>query len=92
MDFEWDATKDASNRRKHGVSFVEAATLFGDPLAASVPDPDHSARESRFLAVGHAENGRLLVISYTERDGRIRIVSAREVTPRERRAYERRTR
>ena len=92
MDFEWDATKDASNRRKHGVSFIEAATLFGDPLAASVADPDHSADEARFMAVGHIANGRVLVISYTEREGRVRIISAREATPGERRAYERRTR
>ena len=82
--FEWDE----ANERKHRVSFAEAATVFGDPLAASFDDADHSAQERREIIVGHAENGRLLVVSFVERGSVIRIISARRATPHERRDYE----
>jgi uncharacterized DUF497 family protein len=88
MEFEWDAKKAIANRAKHGVSFHEAATVFGDPLAITFPDPDHSKREQRFLTFGHSKNSRLLVIVHTGRAGRTRIVSARKATRYERIIYE----
>jgi uncharacterized protein len=88
MEFEWDISKAESNLSKHGVSFSEAITVFGDPLEATIPDPDHSEGESRFLSLGQSVEGRLLVVAYTERQGRIRPISAREAEPRERRMYE----
>ena len=89
MDFEWDADKAVANERKHkGVSFHEAGTVFGDPLAICFPDPDNSTGEFRFLAFGVSCSNRLLVVSYTERSGVMRIISAREATRPERRIYE----
>ncbi len=88
MQFEWDTVKAKSNSEKHGVSFSEAVTVFGDPLEVTIPDPDHSDGETRFLSLGCTEQGRLLVVSYTEREGRIRLISAREAVPKERRMYE----
>jgi uncharacterized protein len=88
MLFEWDPRKDASNRRKHGVGFREAATIFGDPLATTFPDTDHSISERRFLTIGISANGRLLGVAHTENDETIRIISARPVTRRERTFYE----
>ena len=86
--FDWDEAKAASNESKHGVSFPEAATVFGDPLAAIFSDPDHSAEELREIIVGHSDRGRLLIVSFTERSETVRIISARTATPRERRDYE----
>ncbi len=87
--FEWDFRKAKANHRKHRVSFDEACTVFDDPLAKIFPDEDHSNREEREIIVGHSLLERLLVVSFTERDtGRIRIVSARAATLRERRDYE----
>lgn len=80
--------KTSENAIKHGVEFPEAMTVFGDPLEVVIPDPDHSVDERRFLSVGLSSAGRLLVVSYTERDGRIRLISAREATARERKSYE----
>ena len=88
MEFEWDPEKANENLRKHGVAFTEGQTIFGDPLEIVIPDPDHSEDELRFLSLGRSEAGRLLVVSYTERGTRVRIISAREATPRERREYE----
>ncbi|HEX3253715.1 MAG TPA: BrnT family toxin [Pyrinomonadaceae bacterium] len=88
MDYEWDEAKSASNREKHGVSFEEAATVFGDPLYVDFYDPDHSVDEHRYLIMGQSTAGRLLIVSYTERDEVVRLISAREVTSSERRAYE----
>jgi len=88
MEFEWDPDKATRNLAKHGVSFHEAATVFGDPLALTYFDPDHSEDEDRFLTVGQSSVGRLLVISHTDRGDRTRIISARQVTPKERRVYE----
>ncbi len=87
MEFEWDADKAASNLKKHGVSFAEAMSVFGDPLEITITDPDHSESEYRFLSVGLSESRRLLVVAYTEREGRTRIISAREAKPKERRDY-----
>lgn len=88
MEFEWDPEKAEENLRRHGVPFTEAMTVFGDPLEVTIPDPDHSEGEFRFLSLGRSEADRLLVVSYTERDSRVRLISAREATPKERRDYE----
>ena len=88
MEFEWDREKAASNLKRHGVAFTEAVTIFGDPFEITIPDPDHSDDEFRFLSVGLSESKRLLVVAYTERDQRTRMISAREASPKERREYE----
>lgn len=88
MKFEWDPAKATRNRAKHGVGFREAMTVFADPLEITVQDVDHSGSETRFLSVGVTDGSRLAVVAYTERDGKIRIIHAREATPKERRAYE----
>jgi uncharacterized DUF497 family protein len=90
LQFEWDKTKAASKRRKHGVSFEEAATVFADPLAAIFDDEAHSAEELRELIIGHSDEASLLVVSFTERPSGIRIISARRATRKERRDYEQR--
>lgn len=86
--FEWDESKAARNLTKHGVSFQEAATVFGGPLSDTFDDPDHSAEERRFLIIGTSQRGRMLVVSHTEDGETIRLISAREPTPREREFYE----
>ena len=88
MDFEWDSRKAEENERKHGVSFTEASEVFGDGHSSTVPDPDHSEGEDRYLIFGMSRNGRYLVVSYTEREERIRLISARAMTSSERKAYE----
>jgi uncharacterized DUF497 family protein len=88
VEFEWDPEKAASNLNKHGVAFTEAMTIFGDPFEVTIPDPDHSDDEFRFLSMGLSESNRLLVVAYTERDQRTRIISAREASPKEWREYE----
>lgn len=91
MDFEWDPLKAAENLTNHGVSFEEALTVFADPLAKIIDDPDHSADERREIIVGHSEKQRLLFVSFTERPPRVRIISARVATKRERQDYEQAT-
>jgi uncharacterized DUF497 family protein len=91
VEFEWDPEKERSNLDKHGVGFTEAATVFGDPLEITISDPDHSIGEARFLSMGYSSLNRLLVVSYTEREDRIRIISARAASSRERRQYESKT-
>lgn len=86
--FEWDQAKAVENRRKHGVSFDEATEAFGDPLALNMPDPNHEAREERFLVLGLSQSGRLLVVSYAERGVRTRLISARLASRSERQRYE----
>ena len=86
--FEWDADKAAANLRKHGVPFDEAITAFSDPLSVLLPDPDHSAREERYLVMGVSTKGRLLVVAFVERPPRTRIITARLATKRERHDYE----
>ena len=88
VDVEWDDKKNLLNQKKHGVSFEEAATVFSDPLELTVSDPEHSISEQRFVSIAQSFRRKLLVVSYTERAGRIRIISARQPTKRERRAYE----
>lgn len=88
MEFEWDPEKAVRNLAKHGVSFHEAASVFADPMAITYPDPDHSDDEERFLTFGHSNEGRLLVVSHTDRGERTRIISARRATRRERKIYE----
>lgn len=87
-EFAWDAAKAAANVRKHGVSFEEAVTAFGDPLSVLMPDPDHSVGEQRFLVLGLSDRGRLLVVAFAERPPRTRLISARLATNHERRRYE----
>ena len=91
MEFEWDPRKAAKNLRKHRVSFNEAATVFGDPLSTTVPDPDHSMAENRYIIIGVSNRRRVVMVAYTERGERIRIISARELTRAEREAYEEET-
>jgi uncharacterized protein len=88
LRFEWDNRKAESNLRAHGVSFREATTVFGDSLSITISDPDHSTAEMRFVDIGLSHRGRLLVVSYTERGNRIRLISARRTTRNERRQYE----
>ena len=85
---EWDPNKAASNLANHGISFEEAAIVFLDPLALTIPDPDHSIEEDRYITMGRSANDQLLVVVHTDRAGAIRLISAREATPRERRTYE----
>ena len=87
VDFEWDEDKAASNIQKHGVDFADAVGVFYDPLAFSMPDDDPN--EDRFIGLGNDTLGRLLVVVYTFRGEKIRIISARRATPAERRTYER---
>ena len=91
--FEWDPAKAASNARKHGVNFDDAVTVFQDRLMRSLPDEEHSDLEQRWITLGEARNGRLLVVAHTYREGgdgsyTVRIISARPATPSERRNYE----
>jgi uncharacterized DUF497 family protein len=86
--FEWDPEKASRNKKKHGVPFPESATVFGDLLSLTIPDPEHSVGESRYLIVGASFRGRILVVSHMERGDRVRIVSARRATLAERRKYE----
>jgi hypothetical protein len=88
LTFEWDRRKAASNLQKHGVSFEEAATAFGDPLSVTIHDPDHSEEEERFVILGRSETGRFLVVVHTEHGDTIRIISARLAKGHERKAYE----
>ena len=91
VEFEWDPKKAAKNLREHRVSFNEAATVFGDSLGTTVPDPDHSLAEDRYITVGMSSRGGLVIVAHTERGERIRIISARELTRTERKAYEEET-
>ncbi len=88
MKFEWSAHKARSNVAKHGVTFEEAREVFGDPLALTFDDVEHSTREPRHLTFGLSAANRPLVVAHTDRGDTIRIISARQMTPRERRDYE----
>lgn len=88
LKFEWDEAKAHANFAKHGVSFEEAASVFGDPLALTFHDPDHSVKEKRWLTFGVSQTGRLLVVAHTGRGRAIRIISARKATRHERGIYE----
>jgi uncharacterized DUF497 family protein len=86
--FEWDVGKAAENVLKHGVSFEEARTVFADVMSLTIPDPDHSEGELRWIQLGMSSRRRLLVVACTERGDRVRIISSRLATKRERRQYE----
>jgi uncharacterized DUF497 family protein len=86
--FEWDERKAKQNLGKHGVSFEEASTVFGDTLSVTIDDPLHSMREQRCVTLGHSTKQRLLVVVHTSRSGRIRLISARVATRHERNTYE----
>jgi uncharacterized DUF497 family protein len=88
IDFEWDPNKAAQNVRKHGVTFEDAATVFQDDVSITVPDPDHSMAEERFITVGMSIQNRLLMVAHADRADSVRIISARELTSRERRQHE----
>ena len=88
LEFEWDEAKAASNQKKHGVTFEEAATVFADPLAAIFDDEVHSEEEQREIIIGHSAKKRLLLVCFTERAEAIRIISARRATKRERKDHE----
>lgn len=88
MECDWDQDKDAINRAKHRIGFTEAQTVFDDPLFLAYPDPDHSNEENRYVILGSSLTGRLLVVSYTERQQIIRLISSRKATRAERQAYE----
>jgi len=88
IEFAWDPKKADQNVRKHRIAFTETATVFGDPLAITAFAPDHSGAEDRFVTVGSSEQGRTLIVAHTDRGNKIRIISARELTPTERKAYE----
>ncbi len=88
MEFEWDPLKAEDNLKKHGVDFTEAATVFSDPLSITYSDPDHSLDEDRYIIIGSSSANRLLIVAHTDRDEGTRLISAREVTSRERKLYE----
>ena len=88
LTFEWDERKARSNLGKHGVTFEEAATVFGDRLSLTIPDPEHSLTEERYITMGKALTGKLLVVVHTDRGDNIRIISARRASRPERRFYE----
>ena len=88
MRFTWDPRKAAANLAKHGVSFADAATAFGDPLSLTIDDPDHSVGEERFVLVGSTSSGRVVVIAHGVAGDEIRLISARVAGRRERKAYE----
>lgn len=88
MEFEWDEDKAELNLTKHSVSFNEAKSVIEDPLFVDFYDPDHSEEEERYIMIGQSNQNRLLVVSYTDRGKKTRLISAREATRAERNAYE----
>jgi uncharacterized protein len=88
LEFEWDEDKARSNMKKHRVAFEEAVTVFGDELAMTIHDLEHSHDEERYIIMGESDRQRLLVVSFTDRGSRIRIISARAANGRERKKYE----
>ena len=87
LEFEWDPRKARENLRKHGISFEEAATAFGDPLSFTITDADHSSAEHRFITMGETELGRIVVVAHTDRGDTLRIISARPATRKEKHDY-----
>jgi len=88
LEFRWDPKKAVANLRKHGVSFEDAATAFGDPYSVTIPDPDHSSTEHRYTLIGTTTKGLLVVVAHTERGATIRIIGARRAARVERETYE----
>jgi uncharacterized protein len=91
VTFEWDPAKARRNYEKHGVSFHEACTIFGDPLSLTYVDPDHSVVERRFITIGMSTDGRVLMVAHTDRNEKVRIISAGKATRGERKHYEEKT-
>lgn len=90
LTFEWVEEKAIINLKKHQISFREGATIFNDPLIATMHDPDHSEAEDRYLSLGYSSQGHLLVVSYTQRQDNIRLISCRKATRKERKKHEER--
>jgi uncharacterized protein len=88
MKLQWDKKKASRNRQKHGITFEEAAAVFADPLALIFDDEWHSVMEEREIIIGHSTDGHLLLVSFVERTGVVRIISARRATKKERENYE----
>ena len=88
LTFEWDEVKAKENLKKHGVNFEEGKTIFNDSFLFTFPDIVHSVNEERYINIGLSANGRILIVIHTERQEKIRIVSCRKATARERRFYE----
>jgi len=90
LDFEWDEAKANANFKKHRISFEHAKTVFADPFSITADDPKHSVDERRFVDIGAAANGKVLVVSYTQRGRKIRLISCRKSTRAELKIYEER--
>jgi hypothetical protein len=88
LKFEWDENKSRENLKNHKISFGEAITVFNDSFSVTISDPDHSEKEHRFIDIGTSATGRILVVVYTEKKGKVRIITCRKATRRERRVYE----
>jgi hypothetical protein len=88
LNFEWDNKKAKANQKKHGISFEEAVTVFGDYLSLTIADPLHSENEERLFTIGNSNQNCLLVVAHTDRNNKIRIISARKATRAERKVYE----
>ena len=88
LTFEWDSRKARLNLTKHGIGFEESTTIFGDPCSLTIPDPEHSFAEERYITMGRAFNAKLLIVVHTDRSNNIRIISARRASRRERKSYE----
>ncbi|MDZ8080068.1 MAG: BrnT family toxin [Nostoc sp. SerVER01] len=88
LGFEWHEEKAKENLKKHGISFDEAKTIFNDPFSITITDPEHSLDEERYIDIGLSLRGQLLVVVYTERQSKIRIISCRQATKAERKVYE----
>jgi uncharacterized DUF497 family protein len=86
--FQWDQNKSEENERKHGITFEEAKTVFNDPFAITIDDPDHSDDEYRYIDIGFSSKGTVLIVWYTERSENIRIIGCRKATRSERKTYE----
>ena len=90
LGFEWEGDKAEANLKKHKIGFEEAKTVFADPFAITIDDPKHSVDENRFMDIGTSAEGKILVVSYTEREGKIRLISCRKAVKTERKIYEER--
>jgi len=90
LNFDWDEDKAAANVKKHGISFQEAKTVFGDPFSVTIDDPAHSASEYRFVDIGTSASEMILAVAYAERGQKIRLISCRKATKAERKIYEER--
>lgn len=88
LRFGWDTRKAQSNKKKHGITFEEASTIFGDPLSITIHDPAHSIGEDRFITIGTSINDKLIVVVHADHDDIIRIISARRAIRGEKRQYE----